>query len=109
MQRAAWRRGPGFPRGCRVNPLTIGCATEVYVDASRCEIIRHSIDNSILGGCSRLIRGLLQSLADEAIEEFWRQTIGPLRRLAFTFCSTPLPFFRASASIGMDWGKVHRQ
>lgn len=90
-------------------PLSIGSATEVYGNASRCEIIRHSVDHTLLADVSRSLRALVQSLGDEAADEHWRQTLGPVRRLAFSFCSVPLPFAQAAVSTGIDWGKVHRQ
>lgn len=90
-------------------PLSIGSATEVYGNASRCEIIRHWVDHPLLADVSRSLRGLVQSLGDEATDEHWRQTLGPIRKLAFSFCSVPLPFAHAAASAGIDWGKVHRQ
>jgi hypothetical protein len=90
-------------------PLSIGSATEVYGNASRCEIIRHSVDHTLLADVSRSLRALVQSLGDEAADEHWRQTLGPVRKLAFSFCSVPLPFAQAVVSAGTDWGKVHRQ
>jgi hypothetical protein len=90
-------------------PLSIGSATEVYGDASRCEIIRHWVDHAALADFSRSLRALVHSLGDEGKDEYWRNTLGPIRRLAFTFCSSPLPFARAAALAGTDWGKVNRQ
>ena len=52
---------------------------------------------------------LVQSLGDEAADEYWRQTLGPVRKLAFSFCSVPLPFAQAAISAGIDWAKVNRQ
>jgi hypothetical protein len=92
-----------------MNPLSIGSATEVYGDASRCEIIRHWVDHPALADFSSSFRALVLSLEDEAVAEYWRHTLGPLRRLAFAFCSTPLPFAHAAALAGIDWGKVNRQ
>jgi hypothetical protein len=48
-------------------------------------------------------------LGDEAADEYWRQTLGPVRKLAFSFCSVPLPFAQATIAAGIDWSKVHRQ
>lgn len=90
-------------------PLSIGSATAIYGDASRCEIKRHSVEHPALAGISRSIRAMLQSLGEEAEDDYWRITLGPLRRLAFTFCSTPLPFAHAAASAGIDWNKISRQ
>ena len=58
---------------------------------------------------SRALRAFVQSLGDDAAEEFWRNTLGTLRRLAFAFCSTPLPFDHIAANTGIDWRKVSRQ
>ena len=90
-------------------PLSIGSATEVYGNAARCEIIRKWVDHQLLADVSRSLRGLVQSLGDEATDEYWRQTLGPIRKLAFSFCSVPLPFAQAATSTGIDWCKVHRQ
>jgi hypothetical protein len=90
-------------------PLSIGSATEIYGDASQCEITRHWVDHPALANFSRSLRALVQSLGDEAADEYWRNTLGPIRKLAFAFCSTPLPFAHAAALVGTDWGKVNRQ
>src|SRR2546425_1206628 len=90
-------------------PLSIGSATEVYSDASRCEIIRHWMDHPDLAEVSRSLRALVQSLGEEAEDEFWRHTLGPIRKLAFAFCSVPLPFANASLATGIDWDRVQRQ
>jgi len=92
-----------------VIPLSISSATEVYGDALRCEIIRHWVDHPELSELSHSLRELVQSLGDEATDEYWRRSLGPIRRLGFTFCSTPLPFSEAAAVAGIDWGKLHRQ
>ena len=92
-----------------MTPLSIGSAIEVYGNASRCEIVRHWVDHPMLADVSRLLRGLVQSLGDEAADEYWRQTLGPVRKLAFSFCSVPLPFERVAVAAAIDWGKVHRQ
>lgn len=89
--------------------LSISSATEIYGVASRCEIIRHWVDHPALSELSRSLRRFVQSLGDDAADEFWRPTLGPIRRLGFTFCSTPLPFSVASAAAGIDWVKLHRQ
>jgi hypothetical protein len=90
-------------------PLSIGSATEVYGDASRCEIKRHWVDHAALADVSRSLRALVQSLEEEAEDEYWRNTLGPARRLAFAFCSAPLPFAHAAALTGIDRNKVNRQ
>ncbi len=90
-------------------PLSISSTTEVYGDASRCEIIRHWVDHPALAELSRSLRAFVQSLGDEAADEFWRRSLGPIRRLGFTFCSTPLPFAAAAAAAGIDWSRLHRQ
>lgn len=90
-------------------PLSISSATEVYGDASRCEIVRHWVDHPALAELSRSLCAFVQKLGDEATDDFWRQSLGPIRRLGFTFCSTPLPFSGAAAAAGIDWGKLRRQ
>jgi hypothetical protein len=90
-------------------PLSIRNATAVYDNASRCEIYRHSVDHPGLADISRTLRALFQSLGDEADDEFWRKTLSPIRRLAFTFCSVPLPYQEVIKAIGTDWDKIHRQ
>lgn len=92
-----------------MKPLSINSATEVYRDASRCEIIRHLIDHPTLEEFSRCQRAFIQFLGDEVDDEFWRRSLGPIRRLGFTFCSTPLPFSEAAAVAGVNWAKLHRQ
>ena len=90
-------------------PLTISSATKVYGNASKCEIVRHWMDHPALAELSHSLRALVQSLGDESADEFWRQSLGPIRRLGFAFCSTPLPFAEAVAVAGIDWGKMRRQ
>ncbi len=90
-------------------PLSIGSATQVYGDASRCEIKRHWVDHPALADASRSLRALVQSLGDEIADEYWRSTLGPARRLAFAFCSAPLPFAHSAALAGIDWAKINRQ
>lgn len=90
-------------------PLSIRRANEVYEDASRCEIIRHWVDHPALAEVSRSLRAFVQMLGDEAADEFWRRSFGPIRWLGFTFCSTPLPFSVAAAAVGIEWAKLHRQ
>ncbi len=90
-------------------PLSIRNATDVYSDASQCEIIRHWVDHARLAQFSRSLRTLVQSLGDEGADEFWRRTLGPIRRTAFALCSTPLPFAHLAATAGLDWGQIHRQ
>jgi|MTBAKSStandDraft_2_1061841.scaffolds.fasta_scaffold22005_2 hypothetical protein len=92
-----------------MTPLTISSATEVYRDASRCEIIRHWVDHPALAEFSRSLRAFVQLLGDDADDEFWRRSLGPIRRLGFTFCSAPLPFSAAAAAAGINWTKLHRQ
>src|SRR5262245_36232854 len=92
-----------------MNPISIGNATSVYETVAKCEITRHWVDHAGLADVSRSLRALIQSLGTEAEEEFWQRVLGPVRRLAFTLCSVPLPFDRASAAVCIDWGKLHRQ
>lgn len=91
-----------------MTPLSIPSATEIYSDASACEISRHWVDHTGLSELSRSLRMLVQSLGDEVADEFWRRTLGPLRRTAFALCSTPLPFIQIAASLGTEWNQVHR-
>lgn len=88
--------------------ISIRNATEVYGNASRCEIVRHWVDHAGLAKVSRALRTLVQSLGNEATDEFWRRTLGPLRRTAFALCSTPLPFGQAGLAIGPDWNQMQR-
>ena len=90
-------------------PLSLASATEVYGDAFRCEITRHWMDHPVLADASGQLRALMRSLQDEAADQFWHDTLGPIRRLAFTFCSTPMPFASAAASAGIDWIRINRQ
>lgn len=92
-----------------MNPLSIGNATEIYSNASQCEIVRQWLDHPQLAEVSRLIRTLVRSLGDEGEDDYWRHTLGPLRKLAFAFCSVPIPFAQAAAATGIDWDKVRRQ
>ena len=93
-----------------MNPTSIGLATEVYEAASKCEIIRHwVVDHAELYDISRAYRALVQSLKSEAGEEYWRQTLGPVRRLVSALCFTPLPFGHAAVASCIDWDKLRRQ
>jgi hypothetical protein len=90
-------------------PLSIGSATEVYGDASRCEIKRHWVDHPAFADASCSLRALVRSLGDEIADDYWRSTLGPVRKLAFAFCSVPLPFAHSTGLLGIDWGKTNRQ
>lgn len=92
-----------------MKPVSIGTATSLYETASQCEITRHWVDHVGLADVSRSLRSLAQSLESEAEEEFWQRVLGSIRRLAFAFCSTPLPFDRAASAAAIDWDKLHRQ
>lgn len=92
-----------------MTPLSIGLATELYSDASKCEIIRHTVDHPLLAEISRSLRSMVRSLAEEGEEPYWKQTLGPLRRLAFACCSTPLPFSTAADVLQIDWETLRRQ
>ncbi len=89
--------------------LSISSATDVYRGASRCEITRHWVDHPALAEFSRSLRAFVQLLGDDADDEFWRRSLGPIRQLGFTFCAAPLPFTVAAAAAGIDWAKLHRQ
>lgn len=90
-------------------PLSLASASEVYGDAFRCEITRHLMDHPVLADASGLLRALIRSLQDETADPFWRDTMGPIRRLAFAFCSTPMPFASAASLAGIDWIRINRQ
>lgn len=92
-----------------MKPISIGSATSVYETASKCKIVRHWVDHAGLADVSRLLRALIQSLDAEAEEEYWQRVLGPVRRLAFALCSTPLPFDRAAVATCIEWDKLHRQ
>lgn len=92
-----------------MKPVSIATATSVYETASKCEITRHWVDHAGLADVSRSLRSLARSLESEAEEEFWQRVLGPVRRLAFALCSTPLPFDRAAAAACIDWDKLHHQ
>jgi hypothetical protein len=91
-----------------MKPVSIGTANSVYETASKCEITRHWVDHPGLDDVSRSRRSLVQSLDSEVEEEFWQSVLGPVSRLAFALCSTPLPFDRAAAAACIDWDKLHR-
>lgn len=91
-----------------MNPLSIGSTTSIYETISRCEITRYWVEHTELAGLSRALRLLVQSLDTEVEEEYWQRALSPVRRLAFAFCSTPLPFNRAATAACIDWDKLHR-
>lgn len=90
-----------------MNPVSIGSASSVYETASKCEINRHWVDHSGLADVSQTLRALVQSLGAEVEDDFWQQVLGPVRRLSFALCSTPLPFDRAVAAACIDWDKLN--
>lgn len=92
-----------------MKPISIAAATSVYESASKCEIVRHFVDHSGLADVSRSLRALTQSLNAEVEEEYWQRVLSPVRRLAFALCSTPLPFDRAAAAVGIDWDFLDKQ
>jgi hypothetical protein len=97
-------------RGLGYNSVaSIGLVTDVYNNATRCQITRRWVNHPDLANVSRSLRALVQSLASEVEEEFWRHTLGPLRKLAFAFCSVPIPFTQAAHATAIDWEKVQRQ
>jgi hypothetical protein len=89
--------------------LTIGSASEIYSNASKCEITRHWVEHPLLADVSRSLRVLYQSLGDEAEDDYWRQTLSPVRKYVFALCSVPLPFNRVAASTGIDFARIQRQ
>jgi hypothetical protein len=90
-----------------MNPISIGSATSVYETASKCEITRHWVDHAGLAEVSRALRALVQSLGADAEDEFWQRALGPVRRLAFSLCSTPLPFDRAAVAACIEWDNLN--
>jgi hypothetical protein len=90
-------------------PLTIGRASEVYGVAARCEIIRHWVDHPLLADVSSSLRALLQSLGDDGDDDYWRNTLGPIRRLSFAFCSVPVPFSQVTEAVGFNLARLNRQ
>jgi hypothetical protein len=89
--------------------LTIGSATDVYGNACNCVITRHWVEHALLADVSRSLRSLVQLLGDEAEDEYWRQTLSPVRKTAFALCSVPLPFNLAATTTGIDFAKIQRQ
>ena len=89
--------------------LSITSVTEVYGDASGCEIARHWVDHAGLADVSRSLRSMVQSLGADAEDEFWRLTLGPLRRITFALCSAPVPFATIAEILKPDCEKLIRQ
>lgn len=92
-----------------MNPVSIGHTTGIYETVSECEITRHWVDHAQLADVSRSLRTLVLSLGTEAEDEFWQRVLGPVRRLAFALCSTPLPFDRTVAATCVEWDKLNLQ
>lgn len=90
-------------------PVSIGSASRLYETASKCQITRHWLDHAGLADVSRSLRALVQTLGAEVEDEFWQRTLSPVRRLVFAFCSTPLPFDRATAAVSIEWDKLNLQ
>lgn len=86
--------------------LSITKVTEIYRTAAKCRITRHQIEHSTLAAFSCALRNLIRSLETDANDEFWQRTLRPIRRLGYTFCSTPLPFSEAATLVGVDWYKL---
>ncbi|MFG1495175.1 hypothetical protein ABMA57_00990 [Saccharospirillum sp. HFRX-1] len=84
-------------------------ATDVYENISKCKIIRHRVNHAALADFSFLLRNFINSLGDEIADEFWRQTLGPIRQLGFALCSTPLPFRIASKALRIDWSEIYKK
>ncbi len=89
--------------------VSIGSVAAVYETASNCEISRLWVDHTGLADLSCTLRAFLHSLDSEAEDEFWKRALGPVRRLAFTLCSTPLPFDLAATATCIEWDKLHQQ
>ena len=91
-----------------MKPISIRRASDLYGKASQCSINRHWVDHVGLAKLSHLLRELIRSLGDEIADDFWRQTLGPIRRTAFALCSSPLPFANVVSTIGIGWDKLKR-
>ncbi|MGD9126467.1 MAG: hypothetical protein PVH19_03730 [Planctomycetia bacterium] len=89
--------------------LSIKNTTEVYCDASECEITRHWIDHPALADVSCSLRMLLQSVGTDVEDDFWRLTIRSLRQITFALCSVPMPFVAIADKLKLDWEKFTRQ
>lgn len=87
-------------------PLTISNVTDVYGGAAHCTLVRQWVEHPELAEFSCALRTLVQSLGEAATDEYWRKTLGPIRRLGFAFCSTPLPFSILSSISGINWKNI---
>ena len=92
-----------------MNQLSIGSARKSMEMRTDARSSATGLTNPYWLKFLRSLRVLVQSLGDEAEDEYWRQTLGPIRKLAFAFCSVPVPFAQAAATTGIDWAKVQRQ
>lgn len=88
--------------------ISIQEATELYDGVSACEITRHSVDHTGLAAFSNSLRSFLNSIAGDSDDEFWQRALGPIRRLAFALCSTPIPFASLAEAIPVDWKRIDR-
>lgn len=91
-----------------MKPTSILRASDLYAKASQCRIIRDWVDHVGLAKFSHLLRELIRSLGDEIADDFWQQTLNPIRRTAFALCSSPLPFAKVASAIGIGWDKLDR-
>jgi hypothetical protein len=92
-----------------VNLISIDTAARIYEITAKCEIIRHHTNDTKLYYISHALHALNSALGSEAKEEYWRQTLGPIRRFVFTLCSTPLPFDLVATASGIEWDILYRQ
>ncbi len=92
-----------------MNSPSIPLLNKIYNNSCVCNIIRHNIVHDELYHISVALTSLRNSLGLEAEEEFWRQTLIPIRRFINFLCSTPLPPITIAAPSGIDWCKLDHQ
>lgn len=92
-----------------MNSSSISFLTKIYNNSNECNIIRHNVAHDELYHISVALKSLRNSLGLEAEEEYWQQTLSPIRRFIFSLCSTPLPPITIAVESGIDWNKLHHQ
>lgn len=92
-----------------MNSTSISFLTKIYNNLGVCNIIRHTLVHDELYHISVALKSLRKSLGLEADEEYWQQTLRPIRRFIFSLCSNPLPPGTLAAISGIDWDKLHHQ
>lgn len=91
-----------------MRPISISDASVLYDGVPACEIVRHWVDHQGLAAFSNSLRSFSNSLEDCDGDEYWQRALGPIRRVAFALCSTPLPFAEVGQAIPIDWKKIDR-